>query len=78
VARVAVNNIKNLKKAKAALKKAVEYQIQGKGFAFVEFLSACPTNWKMSALDANQRVGNEMADYFPLGVFKDAAAGDQE
>ena len=47
-ARVAVDNIKNLKKAKAALKRAVTYQQKGWGFSFVEFLSACPTNWKMT------------------------------
>jgi 2-oxoglutarate ferredoxin oxidoreductase subunit beta len=73
VARVAVNNIKNLMKAKAALKRAFEYQTKGLGFGFVEVLSACPTNWKMSPVEANERVGNEMISYFPLGVFKDAA-----
>ena len=73
-ARVAVNNIKNLKKAKAALKRAFTYQTKGWGFSFVEFLSSCPTNWKMSAEEANARVGKEMADYFPLGVYKDVRA----
>ncbi|MCB2185307.1 MAG: 2-oxoglutarate oxidoreductase, partial [Deltaproteobacteria bacterium] len=73
-ARVAVNDIKNLNKAKKALHRAFEYQVNGWGFAFVEFLSACPTNWKMDALEANRRVGNEMAAYFPLGQFKDRYA----
>jgi 2-oxoglutarate/2-oxoacid ferredoxin oxidoreductase subunit beta len=75
VARVAVNNIKNLMQAKKALKRAFEYQTKGLGFGFVEVLSACPTNWKMSPVEANERVGNEMISYFPLGVFKDAAKG---
>ncbi len=75
VARVAVNNIKNLKKAKAALKRAFEYQTKGLGFGFVEVLSACPTNWKLSPVEANARVANEMMAYFPLGVYKDAAKG---
>jgi 2-oxoglutarate/2-oxoacid ferredoxin oxidoreductase subunit beta len=74
VARVAVDNIKNLKKAKAALKRAFEYQVNGWGFAFVEFLSSCPTNWKMTPEAANARVGKEMADYFPLATFKDRRA----
>ncbi len=73
VARVAVNNIKNLMKAKAAMKRAFEYQTKGLGFSFVEVLSACPTNWKLSPVEANERVGNEMISYFPLGVYKDAA-----
>jgi 2-oxoglutarate ferredoxin oxidoreductase subunit beta len=75
VARVAVDNIKNLKKAKAVLKRAFEYQVNGWGFSFVEFLSACPTNWKMTPEQANARVGQEMTRYFPLGVFKDRLAG---
>jgi 2-oxoglutarate ferredoxin oxidoreductase subunit beta len=70
-ARVAVNNIKNFKKAKKALKKAFEIQISGKGFGFVEFLASCPTNWKMSSIAANERLEKEMIPYFPLGVFKD-------
>jgi 2-oxoglutarate ferredoxin oxidoreductase subunit beta len=73
-ARVAVDNIKNLRKAKAALQRAFAYQTENLGFAFVEFLSACPTNWKMSPQAANARVSEEMRAYFPLGVYKDAAA----
>jgi len=70
-ARVAVNNIKNLTKAKKALKKAFTAQIQGIGFGFVEVLAACPTNWKMSPIQANERIEKEMIPYFPLGEFKD-------
>ncbi len=75
VARVAVNNIKNLMKAKKALKRAFEYQTKGLGFGFVEVLSSCPTNWKMTPVEANERVSNEMISYFPLGVYKDAVKG---
>ncbi len=70
-ARVAVNNIKNILKAKKALKKAFQAQLQDIGFGFVEFLSACPTNWHMSPLDANKRIETELMPYFPLGIFKD-------
>ena len=71
VARAAVNNPKNLMKAKKLLKRAFEVQVKGEGFGFVEFLSACPTNWKMSPKQATERVGEEMIPYFPLGVFKE-------
>jgi 2-oxoglutarate ferredoxin oxidoreductase subunit beta len=71
---VSVDNMKNLKKAKAALKRAFTYQTKGWGFSLVEFLSSCPTNWKMTAEEANARVGKEMAAYFPLGVYKDVRA----
>ena len=70
-ARVAVNSVKHLKRAKKVLLKGFANQLEGTGFSFVEFLSSCPTNWRMSPLEANERIGQEMIDYFPLGVFKD-------
>jgi len=75
-ARVAVNTPKNLMAAKKALKKAFEVQILDQGFSFVEFLSSCPTNWKMSPEKANQRVQDEMIPYFPLGVYKERMVAD--
>ncbi|GAB6886609.1 thiamine pyrophosphate-dependent enzyme [Desulfothermus okinawensis JCM 13304] len=70
-ARVAVNNVKNILKAKKAMKNAFMVQLEDLGFGFVEVLSACPTNWHMSPLDANKRVETEMMEYFPLGIYKD-------
>ena len=71
VARVAVDDPKNLMKAKKVLKRAFEVQVNKEGFGFVEFLSACPTNWKMTSKRANERVKEEMIPYFPLGIFKE-------
>ena len=45
IARVTAADVPNVKKAKAAVKKAFQYQLEGKGFSFVEFVSNCPTNW---------------------------------
>ena len=45
IARVTAADVPNAKKAKAAVKKAFQYQLEGKGFSFVEFVSNCPTNW---------------------------------
>ena len=75
-ARVAVNTPKNLMQAKKVLKKAFQVQIKKQGFSFVEFLSSCPTNWKMSSEKANQRIQDEMIPYFPLGVFRDKTTAD--
>ncbi|OQY19560.1 MAG: 2-oxoglutarate oxidoreductase [Desulfobacteraceae bacterium 4572_35.1] len=72
--RVAVDNPKHVIQAGKAIRKAFQTQLDGKGFAFVEVLSTCPTNWKMDPLAANQRVADEMIPYFPLGVYKDATA----
>ncbi len=70
IARVAVNNPANMAKAKAAIKKAFEVQLSGLGFAIVEVLSTCPTNWGMSPLEAMAWMEKNMMPYYPLGVFK--------
>ena len=69
--RVAVNNVKNVRKAKAAIKKAFENQINGVGFSLIEVVSTCPTNWGLSPKDALTFVEEKMIPYYPLGVFKD-------
>ena len=70
-ARGSLDCIKNIRASKKHLKKAFECQTNGTGFGFVELLSGCPTNWKMTPIQANERIRNEMIPYFPLGVFKD-------
>ncbi len=69
-ARVALNSPKNVMQAKKAMNTAFRYQVENKGFAFIEALAACPTNWGMGPMAANERVGDEMIPYFPLGIFK--------
>ena len=69
-ARVAVDSPRHVLEAKKVMREAFRYQVEGKGFSFVEVLSACPTNWGMNPLAANARVAEEMIPYFPLGVFK--------
>ena len=76
--RVAVNNVKNVKKAKMAIKKAFENQINGKGFSLVEVVSSCPTNWGMTPQKALQWVEENMIPYYPLGVYKDRSADKAE
>ena len=74
IERVAVNNVKNIRKAEKAIMKAFQNQIDGKGYSFVEVVAACPTNWKMSPVNANKWVDEAMIPYYPLGVFKDKDA----
>jgi 2-oxoglutarate ferredoxin oxidoreductase subunit beta len=73
VERVAVNSPANIRKAKKAISKAFQVQIDHLGFSLVEILSPCPTNWKMSPLDAWQWIDKEMTKVFPLGVIKEVA-----
>lgn len=70
-ARASLDSVKNIRDAKKALRKSFEAQTRGIGFGFVELLSACPTNWHMDPVAANQRIREEMIPYFPLGTFKD-------
>ena len=74
IERVAVNNVKNIRKAKEAIKKAFEMQIEGKGFTLVEILSTCPTNWGMNPLKALKWLEEKMIPHYPLGVYKDVSA----
>lgn len=69
--RVAVNNVKNIKRAKAAIKKAFENQINNKGFSLIEVVSSCPTNWGLTPQKALEWVDEKMIPYYPLGVYKD-------
>ena len=72
--RVAVNNVKNIKAAKAAIKKAFQNQVEGKGFSLVEVLSTCPTNWGLAPDKALNWLEENMLPYYPLGVYKDKTA----
>ncbi len=69
--RVAVNNVKNVRNAKKAIKKAFLNQIEGKGFSLIEVVSTCPTNWGMTPEKALTWLEENMIPYYPLGVYKD-------
>ena len=69
--RVAVNNVKNIKKAKQAILHAFKNQIEGKGFSLIEVLSTCPTNWGLTPKAALKWLEENMETHYPLGVYKD-------
>ncbi len=71
IERTSVTSPKNVIKTKKAIKKAFQVQMDGLGFALVEILSPCPTNWKLSPVDACKRVDEEVVRSYPLGVIKD-------
>ncbi len=71
IERVSITNVKNVKHAKKAIKKAFENQINNKGFSMIEILSTCPTNWGMTPLDSLKWLDEKMQSVFPLGVFKE-------
>jgi 2-oxoisovalerate ferredoxin oxidoreductase beta subunit len=69
--RVALSDMKNIMKAKKAVKKALQIQKDGGGFSLVEFLSPCPTIMKMDPVACRTWVGDTLMKAFPLGVFRD-------
>ena len=71
IERVAVNSPANIKKAKKAIRKAFQVQIDCLGFSLVEILSPCPTNWKMSPVESWKWIDEVMVKEFPLGAIKD-------
>ena len=71
IERVSMHDIKNIKKAKKAIKKAFMIQRDKIGFAMVEVLSTCPTNWGKTPQESLEFVKSEMAEYYPIKNFKD-------
>ena len=69
--RVTCVDAPNIMKTKAAIKKAFQNQIDGKGFSLVEIMSACPTNWGLSPLDSIKFMREKTMVEFPLGVYRD-------
>jgi len=68
--RRSLHNPKNVRLAKKAIRTAFESQVRGLGFAMVELLSSCPTNWGINPLEALQWVEDKMVPYYPLEDFR--------
>lgn len=71
VERVALFDSKQRIRAKKAIKKALQLQVENKGFSFVEVLAECPTHLHLPPADAQEWVKNSMVPVYPLGVKKD-------
>jgi 2-oxoglutarate ferredoxin oxidoreductase subunit beta len=70
LARVAVHTPLGVIDAKQAIREAFRLQAQGVCFSLVEILSICPTNWGLTSSEANDWLEQNMAPYYPLGIFK--------
>lgn len=74
IERVTVDSPKNVRKAKKAIKKAFQNQIDGVGYSLIEVVSTCPTNWGLTPQDAFTWMRENMLPYYPLGVYRDVIA----
>ncbi|MDG6243167.1 MAG: 2-oxoacid:acceptor oxidoreductase family protein [Methanolobus sp.] len=73
IERVSISDISHIRKARKAIRRALEIQRDGKGYAFVEILSTCPTNLGQNAEQSTRFVNEQMEKEFPLGNFRDLA-----
>ena len=68
--RTALGNAKHNNKTRKAVRKALQYQVDNKGFSLVEILSPCPVYWRMPPAKAMEHIEKEMTKVFPLGRLK--------
>ncbi|MDE3145151.1 MAG: 2-oxoglutarate oxidoreductase [Bacteroidota bacterium] len=70
VTRQSVHTAANVRKTKKAIQKAIEYQKLNKGLSFVEIVSNCNSGWKMTPVEANKWMEENMFPFYPLGDIK--------
>jgi 2-oxoisovalerate ferredoxin oxidoreductase beta subunit len=71
IERVSLGSTKHIMAAAKVFHRAIENQVKGLGFSFVEVLSPCPTIWKLEPVDAQRFVRDEMAKIFPVANYRD-------
>ncbi|MBO4548675.1 MAG: 2-oxoglutarate oxidoreductase [Abditibacteriota bacterium] len=71
IERVSPIDPAGVRKTKAAIKKAFQKQLDGKGFSLIEVLSNCPTQWGMTPVDSLTWVKEHVMEVYPLGVKKE-------
>jgi 2-oxoisovalerate ferredoxin oxidoreductase beta subunit len=71
IERVALTDAKQHMKARKAVRRALQCQIEGRGFSLVEVLSSCPTGWKASPEEAIHWVEKNLMPIFPLKLYRE-------
>ncbi len=74
VTRQAVHTPAAVRKAKAAIRKAFENSMAGKGTSVVEIVSTCNSGWKLSPAKANEWMVSNMFEKYPLGDIKNTVS----
>jgi 2-oxoisovalerate ferredoxin oxidoreductase beta subunit len=68
IERCYLDESKHVLKTRTAIRKAIQTQIDGKGFSMIEALSPCPTGWGMDPLASRDFITDSMAKVFPALV----------
>ena len=70
ITRQSVHTPANVRKCKKAIRKAFENSLAGNGYSMVEVVSTCSSGWKMSPVEANKWLEENMLPHYPLGDIK--------
>lgn len=70
VTRHSVHTPNAVRQLKKAITKSFQFQKEGKGTCFIEVVSNCPSGWKMTPLQANTWLAENMFKLFPPGELK--------
>ena len=70
VTRQPVHTPATVRKAKAAIRRAFENSMNGRGTSVVEIVSTCNSGWKMSPDKANRWMVDNMFPFYPPGDLK--------
>jgi len=71
IARTTITSPRSIRQTKKLIRKAFQCQLDGKGFSFIEVLSACPTYWRMTPSDAHTHIDTDVVKTYPLGTIRD-------
>jgi 2-oxoglutarate ferredoxin oxidoreductase subunit beta len=70
VTRHSVHTPTAVRKLKKAIRSAFEYQEKKLGTSFIEVVSNCPSNWKMTPVESNRWLEEHMLKMYPVGDLK--------
>jgi 2-oxoglutarate ferredoxin oxidoreductase subunit beta len=78
IAREALTTPARIRSAKKSIRRAFDHQLADRGFSMVELLSTCAAWWSMEPTEAIDHIEDAMIDYYPLNVFRDRLAEEEE
>ncbi len=70
ITRQSVHTPANVRKCKKAIRKAFENSLAGNGYSMVEVVATCNSGWKMTPVEANKWMEENLLPAYPLGDIK--------
>lgn len=70
ITRQSVHTPANVRRCKKAIRRAFENSLAGNGYSMVEVVATCSSGWKMSPVDSNKWLEENMLPHYPLGDIK--------